>query len=141
MSLFQKAKHICSKKNKIEKPFSRQIFIGLDSSIRDLVDFGGRKMGSTFSKIWNKLENKSVSLNKKILRRIVPRAVSNHVPFKFLSKIQICFFIIFRGQSFCGVKLRDLPVQSGSGPAGLQNRFNFSKSYFLNSGLWHAWKQ
>ena len=36
--------------------FSQKIFIGLDSSIRDLVDFGSRKMEFTFSGIWTKFE-------------------------------------------------------------------------------------
>ena len=35
-----------------ESHFSLKLFIGLDSSIRDLVDFRGWKMGSIFSKIW-----------------------------------------------------------------------------------------
>ena len=34
--------------------FPQRIFIGLDSSIRDLVDFRGRKMEFTFFKILNK---------------------------------------------------------------------------------------
>ena len=38
--------------------FPSKIFVGFDSSIRDLVDFRSRKMEITFSKIWKKFGNK-----------------------------------------------------------------------------------
>ena len=61
--------------------FSLKIFIGLDSSIRDLVNFGGRKIELTFSKILKNLKKRN------LLRRILPRAVSDHLPPNFLFKI------------------------------------------------------
>ena len=57
-------------------------------------------MEFTFSKIWKKLENKSFP-RESLLRRIVPRAVCNHLPLKVLKNQTICLQTMLRGQFVC----------------------------------------
>ena len=81
--------------------FSPKIVIGLDSSFQDFVDFRGREMESTYSQILKSLKNNFFP-RENLLRRILPRAVSNHLPLKFLEWIKICCSnISFRGHFFC----------------------------------------